>query len=151
MTGNSKAGPTGRPGKTIVTASQLPAQGWEVNGHSHRMFCWCLPLLPFPWSQRTAALHPGLQVAVTRIDNKRFVAHGFGHCARSSLRCSGGTHGSGRVHAIRNVCYLFSWLNPCLRFGPSGYSERRMQPRQTCAVKKLFLSRSPRRPSGSAI
>ena len=34
-------------------SSQLPARGREVNGHSHRKFCCCLSLLPFPWSRRT--------------------------------------------------------------------------------------------------
>ena len=36
------------PPTLVVGSSQLPAPGREVNGYSHRKFCCCLPLRPFP-------------------------------------------------------------------------------------------------------
>ena len=43
--------------RRVMARVTTPARGREVKGHLHRTFCGCLPLWPFPWSQRTAALH----------------------------------------------------------------------------------------------
>ena len=54
----------------IMTSSQLPARGREVNGHSHRMFCCCLSLRTFPWSRRKAILHLAVCVYQWRLESR---------------------------------------------------------------------------------
>ena len=53
--------------------SQLPAQGREINRHSHAVY----------------SLRCIFMSQITSRDTKRFVSHGFCHCAWRSLRCSG--------------------------------------------------------------
>ena len=64
-------------GIKVDRASQLPAPGRKVNGYSHKMFCCCLSLRPFPWSRRTAVLTLTLRcifmAQIASKDNNRFV------------------------------------------------------------------------------
>ena len=74
-------------------SSQLPApaRGRQVNGHSYRM-------------SSSAVLHLAVlfMARITSRENKRFVPHGFCHCARKSLRYSGlGTRRHGFVIRVR--------------------------------------------------
>ena len=47
----------GSSSESGCASAGVSGPGREVNGHSHEMFCCCLPLRPFPWARRTAVLH----------------------------------------------------------------------------------------------
>ena len=141
---------TRRPAPVTAPAT---ARRREVNGHSHRMFCCCLSLQPFPWSRRTAVLHLAVSRYIygsnhsgTSRDNKRFLSHGICRCTRSSLRCRGTRR---FVICLLGSCAAASWrcISRCRAGVPAVPRWRAPAPR---AAGGRLAARDGRRRDGAA-